>query len=406
MGAVIIHVNLLPKPGETGIGEVVAALFALVDRGRLDPEVSPASSPASGLIQYRANFREPVTVRHATDSPRRADGARRARGRPAPGARGAIARRGRRRARLRRRRRERPRDAERRRPRGLGAAQRERRLAVQPALLAATRRLGATVRSRVRGGAAERPIGRARPPPRSPMRWPTSGRSWSSSTSVASCRPRSSRSRSASARGTRAGLCLTGSAIDAARATGFYPRLRFLLADLFHARAPISHERGGGAPGRREHDRHRRAPTRPAPRPSPLQDPLRPSHERLRQPAGGRARPAGRPALPRGGPGASAEPGRPSQWPRPTASIRRRCERRWERLLESGPDLRRSRARRGLLACGLGRSVPEERLLRRRGKRRRAAAGRAPPARTLESCSRPRRRTSAFTRPAGPWRAS
>ena len=37
----IIHVNFLPKPGESGIGEVIAALFALVDRGRLDPEALP-----------------------------------------------------------------------------------------------------------------------------------------------------------------------------------------------------------------------------------------------------------------------------------------------------------------------------------------------------------------------------
>jgi hypothetical protein len=65
---VIIHVNFLPKPGETGIGEVVAALFALVDRGRLDPEVLPRLRLHLDWIQYRANFREPVTVRHATDS--------------------------------------------------------------------------------------------------------------------------------------------------------------------------------------------------------------------------------------------------------------------------------------------------------------------------------------------------
>jgi hypothetical protein len=65
---VIIHVNFLPKPGETGISEVTAALFALVDRGRLDPEVLPRLRMHLDWIQYRANFREPVSVRHAANS--------------------------------------------------------------------------------------------------------------------------------------------------------------------------------------------------------------------------------------------------------------------------------------------------------------------------------------------------
>jgi hypothetical protein len=65
---VIIHVNFLPKSGETGIGEVIAALFALVDRGRLDPEALPHLRLHLDWIQYKANFREAVTVRHATNA--------------------------------------------------------------------------------------------------------------------------------------------------------------------------------------------------------------------------------------------------------------------------------------------------------------------------------------------------
>jgi hypothetical protein len=65
---VIIHVNFVPKPGQTGISEVVTALFALVDQGRLDPEVLPRLRLHLDWIQYRANFREAVSVRHAADS--------------------------------------------------------------------------------------------------------------------------------------------------------------------------------------------------------------------------------------------------------------------------------------------------------------------------------------------------
>jgi hypothetical protein len=65
---VIIHVNFLPKPGETAASEVIAALFALLDQGRLDPEVLPHLRMHLDWIQYKANFREPVAVRHATDA--------------------------------------------------------------------------------------------------------------------------------------------------------------------------------------------------------------------------------------------------------------------------------------------------------------------------------------------------
>ena len=65
---VIIHLNFLPKPGETGAGEVLAALFELLDQGRLDPELLPHLRLHLDWIQYRANFREPVTVRRAADA--------------------------------------------------------------------------------------------------------------------------------------------------------------------------------------------------------------------------------------------------------------------------------------------------------------------------------------------------
>src|SRR5258705_4523794 len=64
----IIHLNFLPKPGDTGAGEVVAALFALLDQGRIDPELLPRLRLHLDWLQYKANFREPVTVRHAADA--------------------------------------------------------------------------------------------------------------------------------------------------------------------------------------------------------------------------------------------------------------------------------------------------------------------------------------------------
>jgi len=65
---VIIHLNFLPKAGETGAGDVLGALFTLLDQGRLDPEMLPHLRLHLDWIQYKANFREPVTVRHAADA--------------------------------------------------------------------------------------------------------------------------------------------------------------------------------------------------------------------------------------------------------------------------------------------------------------------------------------------------
>ena len=64
----IIHLNYLPKAGETAAGDVLAALFTLIDQRRLDPDVLPHLRLHLDWIQYKANFREPVTVRHAADA--------------------------------------------------------------------------------------------------------------------------------------------------------------------------------------------------------------------------------------------------------------------------------------------------------------------------------------------------
>ena len=48
-------------------GELVGALLALVEEGRVDARLLPALRVHLDWIQYRANFREAVTVRRATD---------------------------------------------------------------------------------------------------------------------------------------------------------------------------------------------------------------------------------------------------------------------------------------------------------------------------------------------------
>jgi hypothetical protein len=62
----IIHVNFLPKPGDTGASEVIASLAGLLDQGRLDGDVLSRLRLHLDWLQYKANFREPITVRHAS----------------------------------------------------------------------------------------------------------------------------------------------------------------------------------------------------------------------------------------------------------------------------------------------------------------------------------------------------
>jgi hypothetical protein len=63
----ILHVNHLQKGQEAAAGGVVAALFALLEEGRLDPRVLTQLRVHLDWIQYRQNFREAVMVRRATD---------------------------------------------------------------------------------------------------------------------------------------------------------------------------------------------------------------------------------------------------------------------------------------------------------------------------------------------------
>ena len=63
----ILHVNHF-QPGQAGrAGEVVGALLALVEQGRVDIRLLPGLRVHLDWIQYRSNFREPVTVRRAAD---------------------------------------------------------------------------------------------------------------------------------------------------------------------------------------------------------------------------------------------------------------------------------------------------------------------------------------------------
>jgi len=63
----IVHLNFLPAAGATDASNIVTALFALVDQGRLDPELLPHLRVHLDWLQYKANFREPVSVRRGAD---------------------------------------------------------------------------------------------------------------------------------------------------------------------------------------------------------------------------------------------------------------------------------------------------------------------------------------------------
>jgi hypothetical protein len=63
----IVHLNFLPTAGAPEASALVSALFGLLDGGELEPELLPHLRVHLDWIQYRANFREPVTVRRGTD---------------------------------------------------------------------------------------------------------------------------------------------------------------------------------------------------------------------------------------------------------------------------------------------------------------------------------------------------
>jgi hypothetical protein len=63
----ILHVNHLHKGQEAAGSAVVAALFALLEAGRLDPRALTQLRVHLDWVQYRQNFREAVMVRRALD---------------------------------------------------------------------------------------------------------------------------------------------------------------------------------------------------------------------------------------------------------------------------------------------------------------------------------------------------
>jgi hypothetical protein len=65
---VILHVNHLQKGLSAPASALVAALLTLVEDGRVDGRLLAALRVHLDWIQYRANFREPVSVRRATDA--------------------------------------------------------------------------------------------------------------------------------------------------------------------------------------------------------------------------------------------------------------------------------------------------------------------------------------------------
>jgi hypothetical protein len=63
----ILHINHWPPGQASRAGEVVSGPLALIEAGRRDVRVLPSLRVHLDWIQYRANFREPVTIRRAAD---------------------------------------------------------------------------------------------------------------------------------------------------------------------------------------------------------------------------------------------------------------------------------------------------------------------------------------------------
>jgi len=64
----ILHVNYLGTGVAAPAGAAVASILAAVDQSGLDAQVLARLRVHLDWIQYRANFRDPVTVRHAADA--------------------------------------------------------------------------------------------------------------------------------------------------------------------------------------------------------------------------------------------------------------------------------------------------------------------------------------------------
>jgi len=225
----IIHVNFLPKPGDTGASEVIASLAGLLDQGRLDGDVLSRLRLHLDWLQYKANFREPITVRHASG----------ARGEPTALAELAID--------VRRARPERLADELARAIASVGAANREvadravledwaplSRSAIWQFNRLFWQRLGDWEHQSGRGFEAALPSGR------SDANHPAAVADavadfWTLLVELdkrGQLPPEIFALEIGVGPGTRAGLWLDRfKALDEARATGYYPRLRFLLAD-------------------------------------------------------------------------------------------------------------------------------------------------------------------------------
>jgi hypothetical protein len=76
----IVHINILPQTRARGIDALIPTLFDVLQEGRFPPSVFAHLRVHLDWIQYKANFRDPVTVRRAVDD----------RGRPLPLAELAI----------------------------------------------------------------------------------------------------------------------------------------------------------------------------------------------------------------------------------------------------------------------------------------------------------------------------
>jgi hypothetical protein len=63
----ILHVNYVQPGLAARASEVLGTLLALVEQGHVDPRLLPNLRVHLDWIQYRASFREPVTVRRAAD---------------------------------------------------------------------------------------------------------------------------------------------------------------------------------------------------------------------------------------------------------------------------------------------------------------------------------------------------
>ena len=63
----ILHINYLPQERRAAPSDLVTTLFGLLEEGRIDPSLLSHLRVHLDWVQYKANFREPVTVRRAAD---------------------------------------------------------------------------------------------------------------------------------------------------------------------------------------------------------------------------------------------------------------------------------------------------------------------------------------------------